>query len=80
MDKTGLHRTQRSIFFAVPLDYLLSCEMVPQSIKFQCDDAFFHSLRSEYHKAKGWARRWFGFMTFSYCEFFKVSLHRHMAF
>lgn len=44
------------------------------------DDQFFKELRAEYHKMKGYLRRFFSVWRFAHCDFVKVELNpRNLA-
>lgn len=59
----------RFVYFLIP-SYRLEYSEIKSNRT--CNDAFFHRLRVEYYRRRGWIKSWFGLMVFSHCEFHKV--------
>ena len=40
--------------------------------KYESDDSFFEDLKSEYHRGRGFLRRWLSIYKYAHCEFRKA--------
>ncbi|PNP82211.1 hypothetical protein FNYG_04400 [Fusarium nygamai] len=61
--------TSRYIMFFVDSGGLKLSAIESDSL---CNEQLFRQMRSEFRRAKGWFKTWFGLMTFSHCDFYQV--------